>query len=184
LTDTFFTPVGEMGLALHELYEVSELVMGDAPYEEYVPTFEELHLLKKEDPQVYETYWEVLYHFHICGQISSWRNRGVKQMPWASYLFNGINEKDSPVTSLAPCTDEKIAERIDASVSSYTTESNEDTFRPDTVFESFHHQAQVPISDRALLAGFLMLWLKRCVVPTLPHEVIVADVVYPAVACL
>jgi len=26
-----------------------------------------------------------------------------------------------------------------------------------------------------------MLWLKRCVVLTLPHEVIVADVVYPAV---
>ena len=66
-------------------------------------------------------------------------------------------------------------------MSSYTTESNEDTFKPDTVFESFHHQARVPISDRALLASFLMLWLKRCVVPTLPHEVIVADVVYPAV---
>ena len=26
-----------------------------------------------------------------------------------------------------------------------------------------------------------MLWLKRCVVPTLPHEVIVADVVYSTV---
>ena len=78
LTGTFFTPVGEMGLALHELYEVSGLVMGDAPYEVYVPTSEELHLLKKEDPQVYETYWEVLCHFHICGQTSSWRNRGVK----------------------------------------------------------------------------------------------------------
>jgi len=26
-----------------------------------------------------------------------------------------------------------------------------------------------------------MLWLKRCVVPTLPHEVIITDVVYPAV---
>jgi len=155
--------------------------MGDAPYEEYVPTSEELHLLKKENPQVYETYWEVLCHFHICGQITSWRNRGVKQMSWASYLFNGINEKDNPVTSLAPSTDEEIAERINASASSYTTESNEDTFKPDTVFESFHHQARVPISDRALLAGFLMLWLKRCVVPTLPHEVIVADVVYPTV---
>jgi len=45
-----------MGLTLHELYEVSGLVMGDAPYEEYVPTSEELHFLKKEDPQVYETY--------------------------------------------------------------------------------------------------------------------------------
>jgi len=107
--------------------------------------------------------------------------QGVKQISWASYLFNGITEMDSPVTSLAPCTDKKIAERIDASASSYTTESNEHTFRPNTVFESFHHQARVPISDRALLAGFLILWLKRCVVPTLPHEVIIADVVYPAV---
>ena len=25
------------------------------------------------------------------------------------------------------------------------------------------------------------MWLKRCVVPTLPHEVIVTDVVYPAI---
>ena len=126
LTCTFFTPAVEIGLTLHKLY---------------VSTTEELHLLRKEDPQMYETYWEVLCHFHICDQISSWRNRGVKQMSWASYLFNGINEKDSPVTSLAPCTDEEIAERIDATVSSYTTESNEDTFRPDTVFEFFHHQA-------------------------------------------
>ena len=85
------------------------------------------------------------------------------------------------MTSVAPCTDEEIAERINVSTSSYTMESNEDTFKPDMVFESFHHQSRVPISDRALLVGFLMLWLKRYVVPTLPHEVIVADVVYPAV---
>jgi len=102
-------------------------------------------------------------------------------MSWASYLFNGINEKDSPVTSLASCTDEKITERISSSTSSYTTELNEDTFKPDMVFESFHHQARISISDRTLLAGFLMLWLKRCVVSMLPHEVIVADVVYPTV---
>ena len=75
-------------------------------------------------------------------------------------LSDGINAKDSPVTSLAPCTDEEIAERINASTSSYTTESNEETFKPDTIFESFHHQARIPISDRALLSGFLMLWLK------------------------
>ena len=85
------------------------------------------------------------------------------------------------MTSLAPCIDEKITDRISASTSSYTTESNKDTFKSDTVFESFHHQSRIPISDRALLAGFLMLWLKRCVVLTLLHEVIVADVVYPAV---
>ena len=37
------------------------------------------------------------------------------------------------------------------------------------------------MSDQALLAGFLMLWLKRYVVLMLPHEAIVVDVVYPAV---
>ena len=49
------------------------------------------------------------------------------------------------------------------------------------IFESFHHHAKVPMSDRALLTGFLMLWLKRCVVPTLPYEVMVADMVYPTI---
>ena len=62
------------------MYKLLGLVMGDALYEECIPTFEELHLLRKEDPKVYETYWEVLCHFHICGQITSWKNRGVKQM--------------------------------------------------------------------------------------------------------
>ena len=36
LMGTFFIPVGEMGFAPHELYEVLGLVIGDAPYEEYV----------------------------------------------------------------------------------------------------------------------------------------------------
>jgi len=85
------------------------------------------------------------------------------------------------MSQLARSTDEEIFERNSAFTGSYTTESNEDTFKSDTVFESFHHQAKVPMSDPTLLACFLMLWLKRCVVPTLPHEVIVADVVYPAV---
>ena len=101
-------------------------------------------------------------------------------MSWATYLFLEVN-KATLMSRLAPSTDEEIFERISASTSSYTTESNEDTFKPDTVFESFHHQARILMSDRALLVGFLMLWLKRCVVLTLPHEVIVADVVYPTV---
>jgi len=32
-TCTFFTPIKEIGLALHKIYEVSELVIGDALYE-------------------------------------------------------------------------------------------------------------------------------------------------------
>ena len=39
---TFFTPVGEMGLSLHEMWEVSKLLMGSLPYEEYFPCDREL----------------------------------------------------------------------------------------------------------------------------------------------
>jgi len=70
-----FTPIKEMGLALHEMYEVSVLVIRDAPYEEYVPSTEELYLLKKSDPLVYETYWEVLY-------LYLWTSDGMKK--WES----------------------------------------------------------------------------------------------------
>ena len=37
------------------------------------------------------------------------------------------------------------------------------------------------ISDQALLARFLILWLKRRVVLMLPYEVIFTDVVHPTV---
>jgi len=99
----------------------------------------------------------------------------------ANYLFQGLGEKSGSVTRLAASTNAKIAERISELVTSYRTESNEDIFKHGTIFDSFHHHVKTPISDRALLAGFLMLWLKRCVLPTLPQEVIIADVVYLAV---
>ena len=88
----------------------------------------------------------MLCHFHICGQVTGWRSEGVKQMLWANYLFPGVNKTDL-MTRLAPSTDEEITERISTSTSSYTIESNEDTFKLDTSFESFHHQAKVPMSD-------------------------------------
>ena len=59
------------------MYEVSGLVIGDAPYEEYVLSTEELNLLKKSNALVYETYWDVLFHFHICRQVTGWRSEGV-----------------------------------------------------------------------------------------------------------
>ena len=101
-------------------------------------------------------------HFHICIQLTGGRYGGVKQLCWANYLFPGLDDKKKRgIGRLEVISDETILERVSQSVGSYTTESNEDTFQPDTVFESFHHQARTPIFDRALLVGFLMLWLKR-----------------------
>ena len=46
-TRTFFTPVGELGMALHKMWEFSALPMGSLPYEEYFPCESELALLEK-----------------------------------------------------------------------------------------------------------------------------------------
>lgn len=36
-TGTFFVPVREIDLALHEMYEISKLPWGTEPYEKYTP---------------------------------------------------------------------------------------------------------------------------------------------------
>ena len=46
-TGTFFTPVGELGMALREMWEVSALPLGSLPYEVYFPG--EAELLEKQE---------------------------------------------------------------------------------------------------------------------------------------
>jgi len=46
----FLHPVREMWFALHEMYEVSRLPIGELPQEEYILGMEELHLIKKDAP--------------------------------------------------------------------------------------------------------------------------------------
>ncbi|XP_020254356.1 pleiotropic drug resistance protein 3-like [Asparagus officinalis] len=104
----------------------------------------------------------------ICAQTTGKRASGVKQGQWTEYLFRNLWDKEAEVTRLVASTLEEITERINDTTSHYTCEVEEDVFPTFTTFESFHYQAEVPISDMALFAGFLTLWLKRCVVPTRP----------------
>jgi len=55
-TGTFFTPVDELGMILHKMWEVSALRIGSLPYEEYFPCEAELALLEKQKPALFETY--------------------------------------------------------------------------------------------------------------------------------
>ena len=79
-TCTFFTPVGELGFALHEMYDVLGLPFGDLPYEEFIPGSNELRILKEKHPDVYDTLWEVMCHFQICAQLTGARGHGIKQL--------------------------------------------------------------------------------------------------------
>lgn len=47
-------PVGDLGLAIHEIFEVLLLLVGELPYDRYVPTTEELNQLKSSDAHVKE----------------------------------------------------------------------------------------------------------------------------------
>lgn len=48
-SETFFTPVGELGFTLYEIFKVSLLSMGELPYEEIVLIMEEQRWMKKHD---------------------------------------------------------------------------------------------------------------------------------------
>jgi len=108
-TCILFTPVGKIGFTLHEMFKVWGMSMEDLPYEKYIPSTKKLHLLRRDSPWVYETYWEVLCHFHICTKVTRYRSRGVNQMSWANYLFGGLKKKSSVVSRLAASTDAVIA---------------------------------------------------------------------------
>jgi len=59
-------------------------------------------------PLVYGTYWEVLCYFHVCAEITGLRSRGVRQMAWADYLFNGLGDKAYRLTRQAQSIDAEI----------------------------------------------------------------------------
>lgn len=71
---TFFTPVGELGFAPYEMFEVYLLSIEELPNEEIAPAIEELRQIKTKDSQVCETYWEVMCHFCICQEVSGTRH--------------------------------------------------------------------------------------------------------------
>ena len=63
---TFFTTVDELGMVLHEMWEVFNLLMGFMPYERYFLCAEELAQLEKNKLTLYEMYRELMCHFYIC----------------------------------------------------------------------------------------------------------------------
>lgn len=62
----------------------------------------------------------------------------------------------------------------------YTTSQTEDGFDKGVPLKRYHYQALKTISEEALLAGFLMICLKKCDMPMHPYEVVLPLVVLPA----
>ena len=52
---TFFTPIGELGLALRDIWEISNLHIGSMLYEEYFFYTMELEQMEKDDQEMFGT---------------------------------------------------------------------------------------------------------------------------------
>ena len=59
-------------------------------------------------------------------------------------------------------------------------EEDDGIYEKDNTLKSFHHQARQPISQKAILAGFLLVWLKRCVVSSPSSDAILLTALLPA----
>lgn len=97
-TCTFFIPIGELRMTLHEMEEVSGLQHGGLPYEERVPIGSELDVFAQENPNIYDVYWEVSCHFFICINQGE-RNHKFAHQASAKYLLPGV-EGPGSVASL------------------------------------------------------------------------------------
>ena len=109
----FFTLVGELGLLLHEIWEISNLSVGSIRYEEYFPCTIELEQMEKDNPELFETYWELMCHFYICMDVhNAWGNtNGIKV--WADYLFPVLD--NTPEEVQFPISDDNIIQMMASS---------------------------------------------------------------------
>lgn len=110
------------------------------------------------------------------------RSQEIDHKIWATYLFRNMKERLAIISGHKPADKDEIEGRIaETGDVSYTINSNKGGFNLGTALRSFHYQAGFPLSDRSLIAGFLILWFKRCIVPSLPKNAIAINVLYPVV---
>jgi len=60
-------------------------------------------------------------------------------------------------------------------------DEDDDIYKKGDRFKSFHRQANHPMSRKALLASFLSVWLKKCIVSSPLHDEILSWVLFSAV---
>jgi len=149
-------------------------------YEEYIPCTMELEQMEKDDSEMLEIYQELMCHFYICMDVHNTRGNANGIKVWADYLFSILVDAQKKVQF--PISDADINQKmISNAYKDVVLEEDDDIYEKGDKFKSFNHRAKHPISRKALLVGFLSVWLKKCVIPSPPHDRILSCVLFPAV---
>ena len=94
---TFFTPVSELRLALHEMWEIFNLPIGLMSYDGYFPCTMELEQMEKDDLEMFGTYWELMCHFYICMDVYNTHGNENWIKVWADYLLPILDDAPKDV---------------------------------------------------------------------------------------
>ena len=118
-------------------------------------------------------------HLYICSSMhGSSKGASCSLKSWRDYLF--LNMEETPEAAHCGVADEDIFSRKQKhSQRDLVMEEDDGPYEKGDVLRSFHHQARRPMSQKALLAGFLTVWLKRCVVPCSLGDIIHPNVLRP-----
>ncbi|ONK72984.1 uncharacterized protein A4U43_C04F25720 [Asparagus officinalis] len=182
-TNTFLTRNGELKLPFHEMHKVSRLQMGDIPYQEYFPSNQELLQLKTHRPARYDTLWELTCYYPIAlartNLIVRKKFPQIRLKQFSGYLFKNLEKSDEAVCELKPLTPSEINKLIKkCDAQSYTITSAQGRFSVGTKFKTFLLQAEKSIHPKTLLAGYITLWLKKCVVPYQTSDALRIEVLF------
>ena len=111
-------------------------------------------------------------HFYICSDVhDSYKGDSNRLKSWADYLFPNL--EIAPKEARFGVVEKNILRMMrEHNHGDIILEEDDDIYEKGNSFKSFRHHAHQPISKKALLAGFLSVWLKRCVVSS-PSSVVV-----------
>ena len=119
-------------------------------------------------------------HLYICMDVHNARGNVNRIKIWVDHLFSILDDATKEVQF--PISDIDINRKmISSGHEDVVLEEDDDIYKKGDRVKSFHLQAKHPISRKALLAGFLSVWLKKYVVPSPQHDEILLWVLLPSV---
>jgi len=134
--------------------------------------------MEKEDLKMFETYQKLMYHFYIYMDVHNARGNVKGMKVWADYLFPVLDDAPQEVQFLI--SDVDINQKMTSSGhKDIILEEDDDIYKKGDRLKSFHRQAKYPISRKVILAGFLSVWLKKCIVLSPTHVKILLWVLLP-----
>lgn len=122
--------------------------------------------------------WKLVCHFHIGIDM---KEAFIWHKKWVDYFFANLNGPKPIAINSPPSIGKlkKCLEEFDAL--GRILDENEEGLTAYTVLLSYHYWVSIGLMPGAILASYLDLWLKRCVVPSTPRKCLTLKDLHPAI---